>query len=296
MIYIGVIIILILIIICIVLHIRSYTQLYKLHDQHLLKYSIPDNSEAVYNWLALNAKETHPLKQIFGNQIYCICLANRQDRYDNVCDQLAKIGLSPSDITFYRPEKDPRGGIYGCWESHRAINKLGFDSNAPYWLCLEDDLLITDQYEQAIENLKEILPTNTWHIINLHNAGINKKNISDKFYYGYGFCMGAYIMNRNYFRYCGFYDGLIEPANGCHCDAEIYINTRSSVYTPYVMYSHVPFISIHSESPSDNSVPLPIIILSSIVGRKKLFEVSTKIGNFVHSIDENFMRFLINDI
>lgn len=291
MIYIGIIII--LIIICIVLYFRSYTQLYKLHDQYLLKYPVYDNSEAIYKWLELNKNQTHPLKQLFGNQIYCICLANRQDRYDNVCSQLEKIGLSPSDITFYRPEKDPRGGIYGCWESHRAINKLGYDSNAPYWLCLEDDFIITDQYEQEIENFRDILPINIWHFINLHNAGITKKNINDKFYYGYGFCMAAYVMNRDYFRYRGFNDGLIPPAYGYHCDAEIYVNTKSLVYTPYVVYLHVSLISIYSDSPSDNNVPLSLSIQTAIIDRKNLYEFGKKVGNFIHSIDEYLMRFLL---
>jgi hypothetical protein len=293
MIYIGIITILILLLIIYILHIRSNTQLYKLHDQYLLKCSIPDNSEAIYNQLALNANETHPLKQLFGNHIYCICLASRQDRYDNVCKQLEKIGLSASDITFYRPEKDLRGGQVGCWQSHRAINKLGFDSGAEFWLCFEDDLLITDQYEQAIENLRNFLPTNAWHIINLHNAGINKKNIDDNFYYGYGICMAAYVMNRDYFQYCGFDDGLITPAYGHHCDMEIYVNTKSPVYTPYVVFSHVPFISIDSDSPSDNNLPVMVNILKSVVGHKNLYKTGTKIGNFINNIDEYLMRYIL---
>lgn len=289
----GIITILVLIIICYILHIRSNTQIYKLHDQHLLNYPVYNNSEAVYQWLALNANQTHPLKQIFGNQIYCICLASRQDRYDNVCKQLEKIGLTAADITFYRPEKDSRGGIYGCWESHRTINKWGFDSGAPYWLCLEDDLTITDQYEQALENLKEILPTNTWHIINLQNAGVNKKNIGDNFYYGYGCSTAAYVINRDYFRYRGFYDGVLEPAYGHHIDIEMYVNPSSPVYTPYVVYSHTPFISFDSDSPTDNNLPLTLTILQPIMGNKRLYETFKKVGDSFNSIDEYFTRYLI---
>jgi hypothetical protein len=288
----GIITVLILIIICVILHIRSDTQIYKLYNEHLLKYPVYNNSEAIYKQLALNAKETHPLKQIFGNQIYCICLASRQDRYDNICQQLEKIGLIASDITFYRPEKDPRGGIYGCHVSHRAINKLGFDSNSPFWLCLEDDLNITDQYEQVLENLRDFLPTNTWHIINMQNTGINRKKINDNFYYGYGYSTAAYIMNRSYFIDKGFHDGLLPDAYGYHIDLEWYINPKSPIYTPYVVYSEIPFISF-TDLASDNNLPLVLTTLQSIFGNQNLYGAFKTIGGTFNSLSEYLARYII---
>lgn len=89
----------------------------------------------------------------FADTVMCICLRDRNDRMEMAAEQFHRVGLCTRAV-FYRPDRPSKalleanniacGGIYGCWESHRAVAILArdrFSSKAN--LVFEDDVLFT---------------------------------------------------------------------------------------------------------------------------------------------------------
>ena len=72
--------------------------------------------------------------------IYCICLAERNDRYDSACAEFKKVDLF-NYVHFHRPVRHPKGGIYGNFESMLwCINhSLGLN-NKKMIMIFEDDV------------------------------------------------------------------------------------------------------------------------------------------------------------
>ena len=242
-------------------------------------------------WLYHNRSNKHIFNQIFGDQVYCICLKSREDRYKSACDQLEKIGLDANDINFYRPEKDLRGGIYGCWNSHREVIKQGYDSEAPYWLILEDDFIFTPYWCSALMKLREFIASNnSWHIINLHNQGVEIKSLGD-FYYGYGASNIGYIISRRYMQYKGFIDGYIPPAIGQHLDVAFFIDQKSPIYTPLKIYSNNGLITITSESQSDNNYGFLLELIVKILGYSTAWSIEKNINTILCKINNHLPRY-----
>ena len=85
---------------------------------------------------------------------YCINLTTRKDRYESSKNEFAKDGL---EVEYHIVDKHPKGGSFGCWESHgqvlRKIWEFGDDiklqeySNQ-FWLSLFDEaLLLSNEYD-----------------------------------------------------------------------------------------------------------------------------------------------------
>lgn len=78
---------------------------------------------------------------------YCICLKERDDRYQESHRELKRTNLL--EITeYYRPIRHPKGGLHGCYESHRAVIQKGIASGHKYILILEDDVEFNLNYNR----------------------------------------------------------------------------------------------------------------------------------------------------
>ena len=53
--------------------------------------------------------------------IYCINLEHRKDRREHSMKQFETLGISPNRVKYPHFTKDPRGGVYGCFDSHIKI-------------------------------------------------------------------------------------------------------------------------------------------------------------------------------
>jgi histidinol-phosphate/aromatic aminotransferase/cobyric acid decarboxylase-like protein len=53
--------------------------------------------------------------------VRCICLKERDDRYQYACNEFARNHIN--NVNYHRPQRDPRGGEMGCWESHKYCMK-----------------------------------------------------------------------------------------------------------------------------------------------------------------------------
>lgn len=90
-----------------------------------------------------------------------ICLQDREDRFEEASIELHRTGLCQI-AEFYRPIRDPRGFIVGCWDSQAKVCKMGLDKNYNIILSLEDDFeldpnkepeTIANELQSAMSNL-----------------------------------------------------------------------------------------------------------------------------------------------
>jgi len=100
------------------------------------------------------------------DQIYCINLISRPDRYSHMKDFEKKSGIK---INFYRPERDPSGGTIGCFKSHIAVISEAYNAGYNKILLFEDDIIKTKSYDSINYNeIKKFIQTNnSWEVIQL---------------------------------------------------------------------------------------------------------------------------------
>jgi GR25 family glycosyltransferase involved in LPS biosynthesis len=100
------------------------------------------------------------------DQIYCINLISRPDRYAHM---KAFEKDSGAKINYFRPERDPSGGAIGCFKSHIAVISQAYDAGYSQVLVLEDDIIKTKSYDSINYNeiIQFIQTNNSWEIIQL---------------------------------------------------------------------------------------------------------------------------------
>jgi hypothetical protein len=104
--------------------------------------------------------------------IYCICLKERDDRYESACNEFRKIGIL-DQVIFHRPERHIKGGVYGSFESTLWClrDALKRDPNKLI-MTFEDDIHFADGFINSIHALFEYNLTffedyNKWDTIRL---------------------------------------------------------------------------------------------------------------------------------
>lgn len=86
----------------------------------------------------------------------CINLIERDDRMEEAQEQFEKVGLFGS-VMFHRVERHPRGGRYGCYNSHREVMQQALKDNIDTLLIFEDDVQFEDGWEQVVRDAKEFI-------------------------------------------------------------------------------------------------------------------------------------------
>eukprot|EP00928_Gymnodinium_smaydae_P032837 TRINITY_DN23688_c0_g1_i1.p2 TRINITY_DN23688_c0_g1~~TRINITY_DN23688_c0_g1_i1.p2 ORF type:complete len:143 (+),score=24.10 TRINITY_DN23688_c0_g1_i1:54-482(+) len=92
-----------------------------------------------------------------ADRVVCINLRERNDRYDTVLERFASVGLGSDAVKFLRVERHPRGGRYGCYDSHRTVIQQAYDDGLSSVLIFEDDVEFRDGWERVVEEAKEFL-------------------------------------------------------------------------------------------------------------------------------------------
>jgi GR25 family glycosyltransferase involved in LPS biosynthesis len=135
------------------------------------------------------------------DQIYCINLISRPDRYANMKAFEKDSGLK---INFFRPERDLSGGVFGCFKSHIYIilqaYKLGYNKV----LVFEDDIIKTKSYDSINYNeiIQFINTNNSWEILQLswfnvfNSLFVPKSSKYTNLSQGGTFLTSSYIINR----------------------------------------------------------------------------------------------------
>ena len=125
-------------------------------------------------------KNTNDLSFIheMGIPIFCLCLAGNDIRYTHCREQFCKVGILPY-VRFHRPERDPLGGIHGCWMGHDAIIREAYRMNAPAVLVFEDDPVFGSNWKKPLSKIKAFLEHEPdWHMLRLGCAFM--KSYDDK--------------------------------------------------------------------------------------------------------------------
>ena len=86
------------------------------------------------------------------DEIVCICLASRNDRYIEQKEIFDKAGIP---VSFYRPKKHKNGGVQGCFESHISVITDSYNKGLNNVLIFEDDA--TPSSEFNIKNMMECI-------------------------------------------------------------------------------------------------------------------------------------------
>ena len=97
--------------------------------------------------------------------VWCICLEERDDRYQEVSKEFKRVGLF-SRVNFHRPKRDPNGGRIGSWDSH--VHCMSQKENVK--LIFEDDIKFQDGWETGMLDAIEFLKTNDfkdWDLLRL---------------------------------------------------------------------------------------------------------------------------------
>lgn len=99
------------------------------------------NVSEIKNNVKINKKTTTEELKKFWNcidKIVCINLQERTDRKKKVLKLFERLGISDR-VMFYQPNRDPKGGVRGCAESHFAIMRQTYDEGHRNVLIFEDD-------------------------------------------------------------------------------------------------------------------------------------------------------------
>ena len=94
-----------------------------------------------------------------ADRYVCINLLDRDDRLEQATRRFDEVGLG-NLVTFHRVERDPRGGRYGCYESHRSVIEKAYKDGISRVLIFEDDVLFRGGWEQVVEDAEAFISSN----------------------------------------------------------------------------------------------------------------------------------------
>jgi len=175
--------------------------------------------------------------------VYCINLEHREDRKKHSLDQFEKIGISSDNVIYPHFVKDPRGGVYGCYDSHMKVWNDFFTKHPEHKFCLvfEDDFLANDNSKEIIKKAKRFIDTNYENvdILFLHNFNVLVENDinDDNFVNGYGLQGHSYILTRHYVQSIIIKNGFIPEPNGLHFDIIISFYMKEALYSEKIFFT-----------------------------------------------------------
>ena len=116
----------------------------------------------------------------YFDKIYCINLEYRKDRYISANNTFNKLNIK--NVEFVIVNKSPKGGRYGCFESHINVIKNAYNSEYNNILIFEDDIRPSIFYNLKLLNDSiNFMKNNEWDIFYLGYFSIDDENIIFKF-------------------------------------------------------------------------------------------------------------------
>ena len=182
-----------------------------------------------------------------------INIKERVDRKQHSLQQCKRLGIK--DIHWFHPIKHPKGGAFGCYETHTAVWKQCYQENPKskfYFIC-EDDIQVNAANSKSIlQNAIRFMNKNYKHIdmLHLHDYCVycSDELNSNLFSLGQGQCMHAYFISREFVAKT---IDKIPPADGTHVDFIMVFDKSHPLYTPRHFYAKESFI-IQADITSDN--------------------------------------------
>jgi len=177
----------------------------------------------------------------------------RLDRKEHSLRQCKRLGIK--DIHWFHPIKHPKGGAYGCYESHITVWKQCFadDPKSKFYFICEDDIQANAaNYKSILRNAMKFMNKNYKQIdmIHLHDYCVYQadKLNNGLFSLGQGQCMHAYFISREYIRKNIY---KFPSADGTHIDYAMSFLENHGLYTNRQFYMRETFL-IQADIESDN--------------------------------------------
>jgi len=139
------------------------------------------------------------LWNFFNGHIRCINLTSREDRYRDSKKVFTKHNIP---VNYYRTTKHPRGGEWGCFESHINIITQAYNEGAERVLIFEDDVTATEHLNPTnLAKAIKFMEREKWDIFYLGALPNIKMKTAHRTKYPdiyklRGICTHAYIVNR----------------------------------------------------------------------------------------------------
>jgi len=86
-----------------------------------------------------------------ADRFVCINLLEREDRLQQAKKRFAEVGLSDL-MTYFRVNRHPKGGRFGCYESHRSVIERAYIDGLNSVLIFEDDVLFNEGWEKVVDD------------------------------------------------------------------------------------------------------------------------------------------------
>lgn len=134
----------------------------------------------------------------FAGAIYCISLADREDRTRSATAEFHKVGIC-RQLIFYRPERLDSSPIEGIWNSHREVARHAIAGGYTRALIFEDDVKFVRSLEPErvarIASSLRRLPAD-WQVFFLGHWPLRMKFLARDLVQTASGCCHAYIANR----------------------------------------------------------------------------------------------------
>jgi glycosyl transferase family 25 len=124
-------------------HNQGLKNLFSYLNRMTQRLSLRERKNAHLKWSQVHAKvENLPAigKEIWDgfDEIVCINLNERQDRYEKVKSVFDSFGIP---VKFHRVDKHPNGGVEGCYTSHIQVITSAYERGLQNILIFEDDVV-----------------------------------------------------------------------------------------------------------------------------------------------------------
>jgi GR25 family glycosyltransferase involved in LPS biosynthesis len=214
----------------------------------------------------------------FFDQIYCINLKERTDRYRRVKRVFKKLNIN---VNFYRPNRDKVSGLKGCFESHLNILKDAHNKGYNNILVFEDDIGLSENYsKRALRECVRFMKSNKkWDIFYL---GVvpdlrisDTEHVSGSIYKLIGLCTHAVCYSKKFIKKMS----KIESWNGESLDFFYRKFKQQYAYYPSLFYQ-IDEISDINNSNLKGISPAFLEFYVKIL-EKYAFHIGIKLSNLI---------------
>lgn len=160
-------------------------------------------------------------------KFYCITLSSRNDRQDQINKQFERLHID--DVIWWTVDRHPKGGKYGCFESHVNIWE---QNDADIAVIFEDDVEFTGTPQQFQHYLEEaILLANRYDTVHLGHIAVSiQQRISLNFYQGKFITTSCYLGRKDALRKLGH---QVKRFYGSHIDTVLFNLSDQIGLLPY---------------------------------------------------------------
>lgn len=171
--------------------------------------------------------------------IYCLTMRSTPERHERAMKLFGDLRLP---VLFHVAEKDPQGGVFGCWRSHLAIWDRVSDDGEEVAVVFEDDVEVDcgrDELLTLIRQATEAVTSGPFAIVLLHASSVPTGDEPGPVQRGFGVTTCAYVVNVK--RLLARGRKALEPS-GRHIDFDLLMNRAAPAYASPGVFADAPAV------------------------------------------------------